>query len=138
MAAQPVNSFRNHSYLVRPLFKALYMIIDDQFEAYQNDLIRPFGRGTDDYKQKVQEFRSSNHTVLLVRTCQDSHLTSPISLLPLFKSGLELGVNRPDYEGVAEPTVVRVRLETALEFISELLSKEEAANKEAAQARERL
>ncbi|KIL88407.1 hypothetical protein FAVG1_08487 [Fusarium avenaceum] len=138
MAAPPIKSFRNHGYLIRPLFKALYMVIDDQFEAYQIDLIEPFRQGVSKYKQKFQEFLSSNHTVLLVRTCQDSHLTSPVSFLPLFESGLALAVNRPDYEDGPEPTVVRVRLETALEFISELLSKEEAASEEAAQARERL
>ncbi|KAI6754904.1 hypothetical protein HG530_012656 [Fusarium avenaceum] len=138
MAAPPIKSFRNHGYLMRPLFKALYMVIDDQFEAYQNDLIEPFTQGDSNYKQKFQEFLSSNHTVLLVRTCQDSHLTSPVSFLPLFESGLALGVNRSDYEDEPGPTVVRVRLETAVEFISELLSKEEAASEEAARARERL
>lgn len=138
MAAPPIKSFRNHGYLMRPLFKALYMVIDDQFEAYQNDLITPFRRGDNNYKEKVQEFLSSNHTVLLVRTCEDSHLISPVSFLPLFESGPALAVNRPDYEDGPEPTVVRVRLETALEFVSELLSREEAASKEAAQARESL
>lgn len=138
MAAPPVKSFRNHDYLMRSLFKALYMVIDDQVESYQNDLIELFRQGDSNYKQKVQEFLSSNQTVLLVRTCEDSHLTSPVSFLPLFESGLALAVNRSDYEDEPEPTVVRVRLETAVEFISELLSKEEAASEEAAQARERL
>lgn len=61
-----------------------------------------------------------------MRTGNDSHLSSPISFLPLFQSGLEFNVNRPDYQDEPEPTVVRVKLETALQFIADLLKKEEA------------
>lgn len=73
----------------------------------------------------------SRVTVLLVKTVDESHLSFPISFLPLFDSGLALDVNRPDYEDGIEPAIVRVRLGAAILFVWELLNKEEAANKEA-------
>lgn len=112
-----------------PLFKALYVVYHNQFDDHDY-LDEPMDRGEyekiDDYRQRFIGWQKSNESVLLVRTGNDSHLSSPISFLPLFQSGLAFNVNRPDYQDEPEPTVVRVKLETALQFIADLLKKEEA------------
>ncbi|KAM0297190.1 hypothetical protein ACHAPM_009721 [Fusarium culmorum] len=125
----PTQSFRDHGYFMRPLFKALYVVYDDQFDDHDY-LDEPMDRGEyekiDDYRQRFIGWKKSNESVLLVRTGNDSHLSSPISFLPLFQYGLAFNVNRPDYQDEPEPTVVRGKLETALQFIADLLKKEEA------------
>jgi hypothetical protein len=118
----PTQSCRDHGYSIRPLFEALYIVYDDQFEDH-DEMDKPAGMG--EYASNEYS-RQSNDTVLLVRTGKDSHLSSPISFLPLFESGLAFNVNRPDYQDEPEPTVVRVKLKTALQFIGDLLKKEEA------------
>ncbi|KAH6965188.1 hypothetical protein EDB82DRAFT_479555 [Fusarium venenatum] len=122
----PTQSFRDHSYSMRPLFEALYIVHDDQFDDH-DEMDEPVEMGEyerrDDLRQRYKGWWQSNDTVLLVRTGKDSHLSSPISFLPLFESGLALNVNRPDYQDEPEPTVVRVKLKTALQFIRDLLKK---------------
>ncbi|KAM0547787.1 hypothetical protein ACHAPJ_010248 [Fusarium lateritium] len=81
---------------------------------------------------------TSTVTVLLVKSGDESQLSSPISFLPLFDAGLALDVNREDYKDGVEPTVARVALDVAIRFIWELLMKEEAAAQEAAKVAERL
>ncbi|RSM08497.1 hypothetical protein CDV31_008134 [Fusarium ambrosium] len=130
-----IQSFRDHKYLIRPLFRALYIFVDGQALAeYPGPL--PTRRGEAeywlDYSQRRLIQTISRVTALLVKTGDESHLSSPISFLPLFDSGLALPVNRLDYEDGIEPAVVRVRLDTAILFVWELLNKEEASSKEAA------
>lgn len=61
--------------------------------------------------------------MLLVKTGDEAHLHSPINFLPLFDAGLALNVNRVDYHGDVEETVVRVKLDVAVRFVWELLCK---------------
>lgn len=131
-----IQSLRDHKYLLRPLFRALYIFVDGQaLPEYPGPFpTRRRGEAEDwlDYRQRLLIQTTSRVTVLLVKTGDESHLSSPISFLPLFDSGLALPVNRPDYEDGIEPAVVRVRLDTAILFVWELLRTEEAASGEAA------
>ncbi|EMR71404.1 hypothetical protein UCREL1_1549 [Eutypa lata UCREL1] len=56
-------------------------------------------------------------------TGDEEHLSSPISFQSLYDSGKALPVNRPDYDddGIS---VVRVKIDTALEFLLDLIHRE--------------
>lgn len=133
---QPVNpsvqSLREHGYLMRPLFRAIYMVVDNQSLAGYTMTPYAFERENEDWMALRSQFRAnqvSSRTVLLVKTEDDSHLSSPISFLPLFEAGLTLNVNREDYEDEEEPKVVRVKIDDAISFIWDLLTKEMNCNK---------
>ncbi|UPK97601.1 hypothetical protein LCI18_008536 [Fusarium solani-melongenae] len=135
-----IQSFRDHKYLIRPLFRALYIFVDGQALAeYPGPFPTRRGEGEYllDYRQRLLVQMISRVTVLLVKTGDESHLFSSISFLPLFDYGLALDVNRPDYEDGIEPAVVRVKLDAAILFVWELLNKEEAAGKEASKEAKR-
>ncbi|CEF76130.1 hypothetical protein FGSG_10665 [Fusarium graminearum PH-1] len=134
---QPIPSRRiqplhDHGYTIRPLFRALYMIVDDQAMAEIPPLCRP-ARHWESVTYRPQKEEYHNHvmshcTVLLVRTGDESHLCYPISFLPLFEAGLALDVGPPYYEDKLEPTVVRVKLDVAIRFIHDLLNREEESS----------
>ncbi|KAF4462894.1 hypothetical protein FALBO_10287 [Fusarium albosuccineum] len=136
-----IQSFRDHGYLLRPLFRALYLFVDGRALAeYPGPM--PAQRGEAEchlaYRQRVNIQSMSRVSVLKVKTGDESHLSSPISLLPLFDAGSALDVNCPDYQDEMEPTVARVKLDVAICFVWELLIKEETASSEAAKQAERL
>lgn len=64
---------------------------------------------------------------MLVRTGDETSLSSPISFLPLYEAGLALDVDREGYSG---DHVVRVKLAVAIQFIWDLLQREGKCNAE--------
>ncbi|KAL6922620.1 hypothetical protein FSHL1_006584 [Fusarium sambucinum] len=136
-----VQSFRDHGYTIRPLLRALYMVIDDQALQATPPFRLPGRIRPDTFRprdERVLNHRISYCTVLLIRTGEETHLSSPISFLPLFEAGLALNVDRQDYEDKLDPTVVRVNLNVALRFIQDLLNREEESNPEFAFAAKEL
>ncbi|KAF5568035.1 hypothetical protein FPHYL_2969 [Fusarium phyllophilum] len=136
-ASQSVNpsvqSLKAHGYLMRPLFRAIYMVVDNQSLADYTMTPHVSERENGDWMALRSQFRAnqvSSHTVLLVKTGDDSHLASPISFFPLFDAGLALNVNREDYQDEEEPKVVRIKIDDAISFIWNLLKKEMNCNKE--------
>ncbi|KAF5681380.1 hypothetical protein FDENT_8151 [Fusarium denticulatum] len=136
IAPQPVKSsiqsFKDQGYLMRPLFSAIYMIVDDQSLAGYTQTHHVPARENEDWMALRSQFRAnqvSGHTVLLYRTGDDAHLSSPITFLPLFDAGLALNVNREDYQDEEEPKVVRVKINDAILFIWDLLITELNYNK---------
>jgi hypothetical protein len=135
-----IQTFQQHGYLVRPLFRALYMVLDNQ-TVVSDDISRPVERENEDYfdwRQRRWVHEISQYSVLLVKTGDEETLSSPISFLSLFDAGLAVDVNRPDYQDGVEPTAVRVRLDTAIQFIWDLLEREREASKEINQVEKRL
>ncbi|KAF5643025.1 4-coumarate ligase [Fusarium tjaetaba] len=136
-ASQSVNpsvqTLKNHGYLMRPLFCAIYMVVDNQSLAGYTNPPRVPERVNGDWMALRSQFRAnqvSGHTVLLVKTGDDSHLSTPISFLPLFDAGLALNVNREDYQDGEESEVVRVKIDDAISFIWDLTTKEMNCNKD--------
>ncbi|KAF5988643.1 hypothetical protein FBULB1_1376 [Fusarium bulbicola] len=137
IAPQSVNpsiqSFKHHGYLMRPLFRAIYMIVDGQSLAGYTKTQHVLERENEDWMVLRSQFRAnqvSGHTALLARTGNDSHLSSPITLLPLFDAGLALNVNRENYQDEEEPKVVRVKIDDAIRFNWDLLIMEVNCNKD--------
>ncbi|KAF5017840.1 hypothetical protein F66182_10201 [Fusarium sp. NRRL 66182] len=125
-----IQSWRDNGYMMRHLFRALYIVVDNQ-ALVEPPALLPV-QPTDDpdvYLEHPQEQSLSVCTVLLVKTGDEAHLHSPISFLPLFDAGLASNVNRTDYQGESsgEETVVRVKLSVAMRFVWELLRREEEA-----------
>ncbi|RFN54351.1 hypothetical protein FIE12Z_1477 [Fusarium flagelliforme] len=135
-----IQTFRQHGYLIRPLFRALYMVIDNQtiVSDDMSRLVRCKNEDYFDWRQRRWVHEISQYSVLLVRTGDEETLSELISFLPLFDAGLAVDVNRSDYQDDIEPTVVRVRLDTAIQFIWDLLEKERKASKEVRQVQKRL
>lgn len=77
--SQRVQSWRNHGHTMGHLFRALYMIVDDQSHE-REDVAQ--------YLETEHDRRLSQCTVPLVKTGDEAHLHSPISFLPLFGAGL--------------------------------------------------
>ncbi|KAI1495611.1 hypothetical protein F5X99DRAFT_425893 [Biscogniauxia marginata] len=73
--------------------------------------------------EKIRDWNVSQHSVLLFKTGDDAHLSSPISFQSLYDSGKALPVNRPDCDddGIS---VIRVKIDTALEFVFDLIHRE--------------
>ncbi|KAJ4250181.1 hypothetical protein NW762_011996 [Fusarium torreyae] len=138
--SRAVQSFRDHGYVLRPVFRALYIFVDDQAYAEDHKPL-PVQQGEAkcfiEYRQRIYIHLMSRVTVLLVKSGDESSLSSPISFLPLFDVGLALDVNREDYKDGEEPSVARVTLDIAIHSVWELLKKEEAAAQEAAKMAER-
>ncbi|XXG95145.1 hypothetical protein Hte_001405 [Hypoxylon texense] len=67
------------------------------------------------------------YNVLLVKTGDDTHLSSPIYFKSLIESGMTLAMNRPDVGGDMEEDVVRVKIDVAMQFILDLMRREEEA-----------
>lgn len=136
---QRVQSWRNHGYNICHIFRALYMVVDDQSlsEARGPARARREREDAARYLEEAHDHRLSQYTVLLVKTGDEAHLHSPISFLPLFEAGLALDVRRDDYYGASQDRVVRVKLETAIRFVGELLRKEERSLKHLRQEAQR-
>ncbi|RMJ06467.1 hypothetical protein CDV36_013948 [Fusarium kuroshium] len=129
--SQRVQSWRDHGHTMCHLFRALYMVIDDQSlsEARGPSRARYECEDVAHYLEREHDRSLSQYTVLLVKTEDEAHLHSPISFLPLFEAGLALDVRRHDYYGACQDTVIRVRLETAIRFVWQLFRKEESCFK---------
>ncbi|KAJ4007668.1 hypothetical protein NW752_010336 [Fusarium irregulare] len=126
-----IQTFRQHGYLMRPLFRALYMVLDNQ--TIPDVISRPVRRENEEYfawRQRRLVDEISQYSVPLIRTGDEETLSSPISFSSLLDSGLALDVNRPDYQDGVEPMAVRVRLNTAIQFIWDILERERNASKE--------
>ncbi|KAJ3540662.1 hypothetical protein NM208_g4965 [Fusarium decemcellulare] len=138
--SREIQSWRHSGYVLRHLFRALYMVVDSQALA-EPKKPDPVKQDHDDpllYLEGITNRCLSRCTVLLVKTGDEAHLHSPISFLPLFDAGLALNVNRGDYYDNVEETVVRVKLNVAVRFVWEVLCKEEEALEEIGQLAEEL
>lgn len=134
-------SYREHGFRLGHLFRSLVMVVDgcSQSETKHENMKKGW-LGTDysitppkppspshyEECERLRDWDTSHHRVLLVKTGDDSHLSAPISFLPLFDSGKALPVDREDCDGSGE-VAVRVRLDHALEFIEGLIRREEKA-----------
>ncbi|CAJ0549868.1 Ff.00g064630.m01.CDS01 [Fusarium sp. VM40] len=119
-----VQSFRDHGYMLRPLFRALFLVFDHLSLSETPDLCLQAGN----YTQCIQQILShevSNYPVLLVKTGLKEDFSSSIKFLSLFNAGLAMNVDRQNYYKGLEPSVVRVRLDTAIQFIWDLLQMEQ-------------
>lgn len=135
-------SYWEHGYQLLPLFRALFMIVDGRRrdEADEDELWRladyeieppPEWGGRDEWgrdprQERDADWYASRQRVLLVRTGDDSHLSAPVSFGPLFASCRALPLGRGDCRGMGKE-VVRVRLDHALEFVEELIRREDEA-----------
>lgn len=147
-----IQTWREHGLDLGHLFRALFMVVDDQVvedEAvdepvltFQNHLdvdnwdtageidYCPIELRNEDviqYRERHAERVAREFTVLLVRTGDDQHLSSPISFEPLLKTAQALNVNRTDIGDGFEGDVVRVKVDVAVRFILSLVRREEAA-----------
>lgn len=108
-----IRSWREHGYIMGHLFRALYLVVDKQSLPETTGIYyEPPGLEGYDRIHKLEhrmEKKFKRCTVLLVKTGDDAHLSSPISFDPLFEAGLALSVNRDDYSGgpQEEESVVR-------------------------------
>ncbi|KAF4458756.1 hypothetical protein FALBO_14499 [Fusarium albosuccineum] len=130
MPSKKIQSWRDHGHIIRHLFRALYIVVDRQAlsECLPPSTVEQLAHlNRSYYKEAETELTLSRCTVLLVKTGDEAHLHSPISFLPLFDEGLALPVNREDYHGDLEETVVRVKLNVAVRFVLKLLHREEEA-----------
>ncbi|KAI0097944.1 hypothetical protein GGR51DRAFT_539188 [Nemania sp. FL0031] len=119
------------------LFRAIVIIVDDQVmhdeepEIYQPVLPPELGKvDLLGYLEKERARYVSQFSVLLFRTGDDAHLSSPVSFQSLYDSGKALAVNRPDFDEVSSDdstNVARVRIDTALEFVLGLIHREREA-----------
>ncbi|KAF9767568.1 hypothetical protein IL306_015241 [Fusarium sp. DS 682] len=132
---EDVKSWYKHRFIMRHLFRALYIVIDDQSlsEAAGPDP-RPPPEELEGYdlvywRERNVEREMANCAVLLVKTGNEEHLSSPISFEHLCDAGLALNVNRDDYTGGPEDveTVVRVNLGVAVRFCMGTVAKREAS-----------
>ncbi|KAF5643148.1 hypothetical protein F52700_2863 [Fusarium sp. NRRL 52700] len=118
-----IRSWREHGYHMSHLFRALYLVVDKQSLPetpglyYQLPELEGYDR-IHKLDQRVEK-QLEPCTILLVKTGDEAHLSSPISFLPLFEAGLALNVNRDDYTGGSggEETAVRVKLDVAVRFV---------------------
>ncbi|KAI1772335.1 hypothetical protein F4818DRAFT_427125 [Hypoxylon cercidicola] len=80
------------------LFRAIVIIVDNQVSQYKEPgIYRPVST-PHEYRHKEKDWSVSQYSVLLFRTGDDAHLSSPISFQSLYDSGKALPVNRPDYD----------------------------------------
>ncbi|KAH7237742.1 uncharacterized protein BKA55DRAFT_578258 [Fusarium redolens] len=139
-----IQSWREHGYAMCHLFRSLYLVVDKQSlpeitVQYHNPRgLKGYDRIHD--MERPVERELAQCTVLLVKTGDDAHLSSPISFHPLFEAGLASNVNRDDYSGGSgdEETVVRVNLNIAVRFIWDLLQKEKESAEELMQRAQKL
>ncbi|KAF5600436.1 hypothetical protein FPANT_2392 [Fusarium pseudoanthophilum] len=133
-----IRSWQEHGYHMSHLFRALYLVVDEQSlivksaPYYNAKRLKGWDRIHD--MDRPVERQLAKCTILLVKTGDDAHLSSPISFLPLFEAGLASNVNRDDYAGGPgdEETAVRVSLDVAVRFVWDVLQREKEAFNELA------
>ncbi|KAH6873449.1 hypothetical protein B0T10DRAFT_588840 [Thelonectria olida] len=140
--SRTIQSWRDHGFILKHIFRSLYIVIDDQTSAGDQELPTYRARRPHDdlalYLEECCDWSLAQYTVLLVKTGDEAKLHSPISFLPLFEAGLALEVNRGDYTGAPEEDVVRVKVDVAVRFIWDVLYKEQKALGEVGQAAQAL
>lgn len=140
--SKKIRSWHDHGFVVKHIFRSLFIVIDDEELAVNRDLpARRAKRPHEDavwYLEESQDRRLSRYTALLVKTGDEASLHSPIDFQPLFEAGLALEVNRDDYTGAPEEAVVRVKLDVAVRFIYDVLRKEQEALEDVGQAAQAL
>ncbi|KAJ8130505.1 hypothetical protein O1611_g3126 [Lasiodiplodia mahajangana] len=119
------------------LFRAIVIIVDNQvMENEEPEIYRPVlppelhDSETLQYLEKGRTWTVSQYSVLLFRTGDDAHLSSPVSFQSIYDSGKALPVNRLDCDGNSGDdgtNVVRVKIDTAFEFILGLIRGEREA-----------
>ncbi|KAI0377175.1 hypothetical protein F5Y04DRAFT_285120 [Hypomontagnella monticulosa] len=123
-----LKTYREKGREIAHLFRAIVMVVDDQVLEYEEpEISRPVfvpfeTQGLGQLEQR-RDWRTSQCSVLLLRTGDEAHLSSPISFQTLYDSGKALPVNRPDCEDEGM-NVVRVKIDTALEFLFDLIRRE--------------
>jgi hypothetical protein len=126
--SERIQSWRDHGFGLGHLFRSLYIVVDDQMLTDKKPHRARLPH--DDaalFLEEICDWTCSQLTVLLVKTGDESHLSSPISFQSLFGAGLALNVNRPDYEGDVEESVVRVKVDVAVRFVWDVLRSEQTA-----------
>lgn len=105
------------------LFRAIVIVVDDQVMQYaEPTTCAPKMEGKLPYSERLRSWFTAQNSVLLIKTGDDAHLSSPISFQSFYDSGTALPVNRPDCDDEAD--VIRVKIDTALEFIFDLIQRE--------------
>ncbi|KAG5766798.1 hypothetical protein H9Q72_005170 [Fusarium xylarioides] len=128
-----IRSWREHGYHMSHLFRALYLVVDKQSlpDTTGPYYVPPGLEGYDSIHKldHLVEKQLKQCTIILVKTGDDAHLSSPISFSSLFEAGLAMNVNRNDYSGGPgdEEIAVRVSLDVAVHFVWDLLQREKEA-----------
>lgn len=121
-------SYKEHGFSLGHLFRALLIVVDKEVGAdilpgpYFGGL--PYEALTDSTikdTNRVAEWKTAQYTVLLVKTADDTHLSAPTSFQPLFDSGSALPANRED----DTDSIVRVKIGVAIQFVFDLLRREQ-------------
>ncbi len=142
-------SYRQHGFRLGHLFRSLFMVVDSCHrdnaipgKEYEQGLCADYDINPAPelrrYEQRERwiNWAVSRHQVLLVKAGDDGHLSTPVSFQPLFNSGRALPVDRENCGSWED--VVRVRLDHALEFVEDLIRREEKALPHVRQAAEAL
>ncbi|OTA79755.1 hypothetical protein M434DRAFT_17959 [Hypoxylon sp. CO27-5] len=120
-----LKTYKDRGWEMAHLFRSIVIIMDNQVMQYADpEIFCPVSSPEMELPQETQrDWIVSQYTMLLFRTGDDAHLSSPISFQSLYDSGKALPVNRPDCrdDGI---NIVRVKIETALEFVFDLIHRE--------------
>ncbi|KAI1445390.1 hypothetical protein F5Y02DRAFT_426868 [Annulohypoxylon stygium] len=99
---QELKTYKERGRELAHLFRAIVIVVDDQALKYRDpDICRPVPtphipmRGLAD-QEKERDWIVSQYSVLLCKTGDDAHLSSPIDFQHLYDSGKAFPVNRPD------------------------------------------
>ncbi|KAI0552486.1 hypothetical protein F4679DRAFT_592050 [Xylaria curta] len=126
---QDPRTWKQHGFDLGHLFRAVFVVVDNQSKV-KVDIFPPLSRrsneSTRQFGHRGRDYRIPRYTVLLVRTGDDDHLSSPVDFGPLRESGEALELNRADVEEYSDD-VVRVTLHSAFRFLFDLLGQEEQA-----------
>ncbi|KAI1323246.1 hypothetical protein F5Y16DRAFT_351484 [Xylariaceae sp. FL0255] len=115
------------------LFRAIVIIVDNQVLRYKDpEIYAALGLAphTPPNSTRCADGRDwiiSQSSVLLFKTGDDAHLSSPISFQSLYDSGKALPVDRPDCDKIEGEAVVRIKIDDALEFVFDLIQREREA-----------
>ncbi|KAI2620521.1 hypothetical protein GGR54DRAFT_103272 [Hypoxylon sp. NC1633] len=127
--AETPRSYKDEGREMAHLYRAIVIVVDAQVLEYEEpEICRPvlppreLFRGFA-YQERQREWTVSQYSVLLLRTGDDAHLSSPISFQALYDSGEALPVNRPDCDDDGT-NVVRVKIDAALNFVLDLIRRE--------------
>ncbi|KAI1164776.1 hypothetical protein F5B18DRAFT_614443 [Nemania serpens] len=132
-----LKAYKDQGVGIAHLFRAIFIVVDDQIREHQEpeicspvfppELDKPYVLAG---FEQWRDWCGSQYSVLLVRTGDDAHLSSPISFQSLFDSGKAFAAQRPDCgedSSSDDIDVVRVRIDTALEFVLGLIRREREA-----------
>lgn len=106
------------------------LIVVDEQVCRENTERAPAAKGPtlQYYDERNLQRELPQYNVLLIKTGDDRHLSSPICFESLVESGMTLAVNRLDVGGNMEgEDVVRVKIDVAMKFILDLMRREEEA-----------